>query len=173
MRNGRSRQQPFPARRRSDPQTRPEAAGARRGGPLSLRSVPGVWRVRSLPEARCWRAGLAPHCGSGCGPGWARRGRVGYASSHSHPRSFPPPNARCHLFAACHVFTVPCQAGWPGFRGQGGRRRSTLKSLHFAVARLSTGGFTCDLPGGLLLCLWANAIRVASLCFCLLFYKGV
>lgn len=76
--------------------------------------------VRALPEARCRRAGLAPHCGSGCGPGWARRGRVDDASSHYHPLSFSPPNARCHLFTACHVFTVPCQAGWLGFGGQDG-----------------------------------------------------
>lgn len=32
-----------------------------------------------------WRAGLAPHCGSGCGPGWERRGRVGCVSSRCYP----------------------------------------------------------------------------------------
>lgn len=98
------------------------AAGALWGGPLSLRSAPGVRRVRSLPEARGWRAGLAPHCGSGCGAGWARRGRVSGASAHSHPRPrfFPPPIARCHLFAACHVFRIPCQAGWLVFGGRSG-----------------------------------------------------
>lgn len=36
------------------------------------------------------------------------------------PLFFSPPNARCHLFTACHVFTVPCQAGWLGFGGQDG-----------------------------------------------------
>lgn len=126
-RGGRTRQRLTPARGRSQPQPGTDGRGGCRcisgRAPFSalgaVCSAPGVRRERSLPEARGWRAGLAPHCGSGCGPWWARRGRVGCASSHSHPRFFSSPNARCHLFAVCHLFTVPCQAGWLGFGGQG------------------------------------------------------
>lgn len=107
------------------PSCRAHGALGRPGGcrctslaPFSARRrAPG----RALPAGGAVPArGLAPHCGSGCGPGWARRGRVDHASSHYHPLFFSPPNARCHLFPACPLSTVPCQAGGAAPEDQAG-----------------------------------------------------
>lgn len=50
-------------------------------------------------------------------------GRGGGGQAVPPPTStllFSPPIARCHLFAVCHVFKAPCQAGWLSSGGQGG-----------------------------------------------------
>lgn len=109
------------AHSRSPAQTRAGAAGAFRGGPLSLRSAlcaggpacalpAGGARLarRARPSLRQWV--------------WTRVGEEGVGRPSLLPLPpllFSPPNARCHLFAACHVFIVPCQAERLGFGGQG------------------------------------------------------
>lgn len=96
-----------------------------------------------------WRAGLAPHCGSGCGPGWERRGRVGCVSSRGYPSPgfFPPLNARCHLFAASHVSIVACQVPWPGFRGPAEKSRGMMNVdiLAFSFCAMLIRSFTWGL----------------------------
>ena len=131
------------AHSRSPAQTRSGAAGAFRGGPLSLRSAPGVRRVRSLPEARGWRAGLAPHCGSGCGPGWARRGRVGCASSHFHPAFFPSDREVPSFCGVSRLYSaMPSRMAelWRTGRGLSLRGGGAISAEILAFCCLSTGG---------------------------------
>lgn len=64
------------------------AAGALWGGPLSLRSAPGVRRVRSLPEARGWRRRARPSLRQWV---WSRVGEKGEGKRCLRPLPPPPP----------------------------------------------------------------------------------
>ena len=97
------------------------------------------------------------------------------------PPLFSPPSARCHLFAVCHVFTVPCQAVRLRFGAQGG---VVSKGVGWGAIGAEILAFCCyrvepwERPPRIFprihcfVCR-ANVICDASLAFCLVFYKGV
>lgn len=123
LRCGRIRQLPIPARGRAQPQPgtnplkgcrcisgRAPFSALRAGRPACALPAGGEGLARSArPSLRQWV--------------WTWVGEEGEGRLcllPLPPLLFSPANGRCHLFAVCHVFTVPCQAGWLGLGGQGG-----------------------------------------------------